>query len=146
MKEKEQKVVKEEKKKEEIENNQKGQGSKIIYDDIITSKIPKTLKKYALSLLIFLKDKKIITNNSEGEIKLKKRLLTKSNLTALIFHALTNTLKKPYGYKLFYRELRKFKIPNFLKEKNNLKKYTSDKMNDEWRPPGKLYKKKKSVK
>ena len=124
----------------EIYNND-NEGKIYNNDNTILKRIPQKFKVSAKSLFIFLKDKKIIKTNSKGKFFLESTELDENNLIKLLIHALTNSEDKPKNYKLFYKEMKKFKIPNFLKNNNNLQKYTEQIQNLKWRPPGKLYKK-----
>ena len=108
-------------------------------DNDILKEIPNKLKISARSLLIFLKDKKILKINSEGKFYIKSSELKRNTVINLLIHALTNIKKKPKYYKLFYKEIKKFKLPNFLKI-NNLKRYTNEPNVLKWRPPRQLYK------
>ena len=118
----------------------KGEGNKNSTNLFNAKQIPDKLKPLGNSLLSFLKNEKIVKWNSKGQLINKSIPIKCSNIINLIIHSLTNTNKKPIGYKFFYNKLKKFKIPYFLKI-NNLRKYTNEKDYDEWRPPGILYKK-----
>ena len=71
-------------------------------------------KKYADSLLMFIRDKNIFKWNDKGEIFKKKVPIRKSNIKKLISHAISKKAEKPIGYEFFYKILKHFKIPNFL--------------------------------
>ena len=97
-------------------------------------------KKYAASLLMFIKDKNIFKWNNKGELIDNNVPIRKSNINKLISHAVSKKAEKPIGHVFFYDMLKHFKIPNFLLL-NNLRKYTRYKESSPWRPPGELYKK-----
>ena len=103
-------------------------------------KISDDLKLYAKSLILLIKDKKLFNWKNNGELVLNNNTLKGSNIISLLIHALTCNKKKPIGYKYFYSMLKKVTIPHFLIQKN-LKKYTHDTDNKEWRPPRTLIKK-----
>ena len=118
---------------------QQGEGLNI--DDIIKD-LPIAVQLNARSLLLFIKDKKLMRWNDTGEIIFKSECLKKTNIKHLILHAVTKMKEKPLGYKCFYKVLRKEKIPTFL-IKNNLHKYTSKIKSEMWRPPGEIENKNK---
>ena len=105
----------------------------------VLKKIPDVLKLHAKSLILLIKDKKLFNWNSNGELVFNDKTIKCSNIISLLTHALTHHKKKPIGYKYFYSMLKKVTIAHFLIQKN-LKKYTRDTENKEWRPPGTLIK------
>ena len=118
---------------------QQGEGLNI--DDIIKD-LPNAVQLNARSLLLFIKDKKLMRWNDNGEIIFKTECLKKTNIKHLILHAVTKMKKNPIGYKCFYKVLRNEKIPTFL-IKNNLRQYTSKIKSEMWRHPGEIENKNK---
>ena len=86
---------------------QVGEGLKI---DTIVEDLPNDVHIIAKSLLLFIKDKKIMTWNNKGEIIFKSKCLKKTNIRDLILHAVTKMKEKPSGYKCFYKILKRKKF------------------------------------
>ena len=105
----------------------------------IVKKLPTDVQIDAKALLLFIRDKKLMKWNDNGEVIFKSKRFKNSNIKNLILHAVTNVKEKPKGYKYFYSILRKEKIPNYLLQ-NNLRKYTKRSESVMWRPPGELNK------
>ena len=96
------KLNKVDKKKKKVKKKifQQGKGLKI--DDIIKD-LPNAVWLNARSLLLFIKDKKLMRWNDNGEIIFKSECLNKTNIKHLILHAVTKMKEKPLGYKFFIR-------------------------------------------
>ena len=131
-------VMKKKKLKTE-KKSMKGKGTEISNDPLNLSHVPDKMKPIANSLLSFIKNKKNFKWNNKGEILKQTKPIEGSDIVKLIIHSLTKMKKRTRGYKFFYNEMKKYKIPYFLKI-NNLRKYTDINDDIEWRPPGILYK------
>ena len=137
-------VMKKEKKKLRTEKkSMKGKGNETVTETLNLTHVPDKIKPIVSSLLSLIRNKKIFKWNNKGEIIKETKPIVGSNIMKLIIHSLTKMKKKPVGYKFYYNEIKKFKIPYFLKI-NNLRKYTDINDDTTWRPPGILYKEKYS--
>ena len=134
--------MKDQKKKKKKKTLIKGKGNEISKPYIYKKEIPPKLKYAFDSLMSFIQNNRILKWNSKGELLNRSTVMKGTDIMKLIFHSLTKMKKKPKGYKFFYNQLKKYKIPHYFKIKKNLSKYTETHDSDKWRPPGKLYKEK----
>ena len=131
--------------KEKKDQDQKGGGKTHQNQKVSMKKMLENLsplkKNRALSLLRYIKKSKIISWNSQFELKLKDKVVPKSNIYMLINHAVEKKSSKPVGMKMFYEALFQLDIPKFIivnKVGHKIIKKIKNNRNILWRPPGKL--------
>lgn len=144
--------------RKKISNIQTGSGDKSYL------KIKKSFKSFspetenkANTLLRYIKRENLLKWNDNFEIIYKNKTIRKSNIISLIKYVVKNILhdeiKKPKGFKIFYKIINKSNLPKFVisnkiqsKIRNTLDISDTENEKTMWRPPGELQNKRKRKK